>query len=73
MCYVNCYKHARSPPRPSRNHLGSHSDTLSSIGPEAIVVGLSLGATRVFVVQEKLPWGVKAPAGSGLEGKKKVT
>eukprot|EP00752_Nemacystus_decipiens_P002264 g2145.t1 len=54
-----------------RNHLGPHSDTLSSIGPEAIVVGISLGAKRVFMVQEKLPWGVKAPAGSGLEGKKK--
>lgn len=55
-----------------RNHLGLHSDTLSSIGPDAIVTGLSLGAKRVFVVQEKLPWGVKAPAGSGAEGKKKV-
>eukprot|EP00903_Cladosiphon_okamuranus_P021834 g20077.t1 len=54
-----------------RNHLGPHSDTLSSIGPEAIVVGISLGAKRVFVVQEKLPWGVKAAAGGDLEGKKK--
>lgn len=55
-----------------RNHLGAHSDTLSRLGPDAIVVGVSLGAKRVFMVQEKLPWGVKTPAGSGSEGTKKV-
>lgn len=74
--YIYTAHDARSPTfyyLPFRNHLGPHSDTLSSIGPEAIVVGVSLGAKRVFVVQEKLPWGVKAPVGSGLEGKKKVT
>ncbi|CAB1115987.1 unnamed protein product [Ectocarpus sp. CCAP 1310/34] len=56
-----------------RNHLGAHSDTLSNIGPRAIVVGVSLGAKRVFVVEETLPRGVKhSPAGSGSEGGKKV-
>lgn len=55
-----------------RSHLGAHSDALSRIGPDAIVVGLSLGAKRVFMVQEKLPWGVKPPTGSGSEGTKKV-
>lgn len=57
---------------PRRNYLGAHSDTLSIIGPDAIVVGLSLGAKRVFMVQKKLPWGSKAAAGSGSEGTKKV-
>ncbi|CAN0179157.1 unnamed protein product [Ectocarpus sp. 6 AP-2014] len=55
-----------------RSHLGAHSDTLSNIGPRAIVVGVSLGAKRVFVVEETLPRGVKPPpAGSGSEGGKK--
>ncbi|CAN0502400.1 unnamed protein product [Ectocarpus sp. 12 AP-2014] len=55
-----------------RSHLGAHSDTLSNIGPRAIVVGVSLGAKRVFVVEETLPRGVNPPpTGSGSEGGKK--
>ncbi|CAN0161609.1 unnamed protein product, partial [Pylaiella littoralis] len=54
------------------SHIGAHSDTLSEIGPQAIVAAVSLGAKRVFVVQEMLPWGVKAPpAGDGNFGGKK--
>lgn len=57
-----------------RSHIGPHSDTLSNIGPQAIVVGVSLGAKRVFVVQKSLPWGVKKPpAGSGFDEGKKVS
>lgn len=64
-----------SPPiLPPRSHLGAHSDTLSNIGPQAIVTGISLGAKRVFVVQETLPWGTKTAAvGDGSGARKKVT
>lgn len=58
---------------PNRSHIGPHCDTLSNIGPGAIVTGISLGAKRVFMVQEMFPWGTKAPAaGDWSSGGKKV-
>lgn len=56
----------------SRSHIGAHSDTLSNIGPQAIVAGVSLGAKRVFVVQETLPWGTKPPPAGDGPGKKVI-
>lgn len=59
---------------PNRSHIGAHSDSLSSIGPQAIVAAVSLGAKRVFTVQEGVPWGTKPPTPGDLtSGKTKVT
>lgn len=51
-----------------RNYIGAHSDTLSNIGPGAIVTGISLGAKRTFLVEETLPWGTKEVAGGDHSG-----